>query len=188
MMWRGLFRDVLEPATPPPELGREERRRYYIAYGLYMLMITLGSMGGLLAGAFAVLGFFGGSEGIVKGILDPGYSRQYGHIWLPVSLTTFVLGFFVANNLWHLLFIRSGYLSQAAAQRLMGNRAPTERGERIRVAIGYVTYLLISFGFGIPMVIYGEGTPLHIFSAIGLNGMGVFIAVHAFLRYRKKAR
>ncbi|MDX1253448.1 MAG: hypothetical protein IDH49_14605 [Gammaproteobacteria bacterium] len=188
MKWQDPFQDVLNPATPPPELGREERRRYYIAYGWCMLLIMCGFVGGFLAGSFAVFGFFGGLEGIVKGVLDPSYSRQYGHIWLPVSLTTAVLGAFVANNLWHLLFVKSGYLSHAATQRLMGNRAPTERGERIRVAVGYVTYLLILFGSGIFMVIYGEGTPLHIFSAIGLNGMGVFIAVHAFLRYRKKAR
>ena len=96
-----------------------------------------------------------------------------------------LLGFLVGTFIWHRLFVKSGYLSQAAVQRLSTNRAPTERGERIRVGIGYVTYLLIFFGLGIPMLIFGDRTPLQLFATIGLNGLGVYIAIHAFLRYRK---
>lgn len=180
-----LFRDVLEPATSLPELGKRERRRYYFAYGFFVLLAILGLTVGFMIGVIAVFGSIGGSQSISRAILDPSYSHQFGHIWLPISLATAVLGFFAANGLWHFLFIKSAYLSHAAAQRLAHNRAPTERGEGMRVAIGYVTYLLIFFGLGIYMVVFGEGTPLHVFTAIGLNGLGVYGVVHAFLRYRR---
>lgn len=192
MMWRGLFRDILEPVTPPSELGKRERRRYYVAYGCWFILMMVGLSAGLIASLFTAFSAINGVEALSGGIRavlqamsDPEYSRENEAIWIPLMIGFGSVGFVAGNIFWYLLFIKSGYLSHAAAQRLKDNRAPTERGERIRVAIGYVTYLLISFGFGIPMVIYGEGTPLHIFTAIGLNGMGVFIAVHAFLRYRR---
>lgn len=184
-MWKKLFRDVLVPASPPPELGRLERRRYYVAFGIWFLLMLAGLSVGFIVGVVAVFGLIDGSQAIWKAMVDPSYSRQFGHIWLPISLGTAVLGFFAANALWYLLFVKSGYLSYAAAQRLADNRAPTERGERIRVGIGYVVYLLILFGLGIPMAIFGDRTPLQLFATIGLNGLGVYIAIHAFLRYRK---
>lgn len=188
MTWRKLFRDVLEPEQPPEELDRDQRRRYYIAYGILIALCLIGMIFGFVSGVVGVFGYLGGSQAIRVAILDTNYSQQYGHVWLPISLIASVLGFFVALALWDRIFVKSGYLSPAAQQRLATTRAPTERGERIRVGIGYVTYLLILFGLGIPMAIYGERTPTQFFAAVGLNGLGVYIAIHAYLRYRKKDR
>lgn len=38
------------------------------------------------------------------------------------------------------------------------------------------------------MAIYAEHTPVNVFAMIGLNGLGIFTAIHAYLRYRKKGR
>jgi hypothetical protein len=64
---------------------------------------------------------------------------------------------------------------------------PKARGERLRIAVGYIVYLLIFFGLGIPMVIFGDrSSPSQVATAIGLNGLGIYYAIHAFLRCRKR--
>jgi hypothetical protein len=194
VMWKRFFRDVIETTSPPPELGREEKRRYYVAYGIWFLLMVSGLAIGLVAAfvvAFIVINgadafWSGGMEAVWRASSDTAYSRQNSYIGLPLMLALGLLGFFAANAFWYFLFIKSGYLSEAAVRRLSSNRAPTEQGERIRVGIGYVTYLLIFFGLGIPMLIFGDRTPLQIFAAVGLNGLGIYTAIHAFLRYRKK--
>ncbi len=192
-MWKKLFRDVLEPALPPQELGKEERQRYYVAYGIWFLLmlggLAIGLVGALVIAFIIVNGadafFGGGMQAVWQASSSPEFSQKNSHIGLSLLLALGLIGFFAANVLWYLLFVKSGYLSHAAAQRLANNRAPTERGERIRVGIGYITYLLIFFGLGIPMAIFGDRTPLQLFATVGLNVLGVYIAIHAFLRYRK---
>lgn len=194
MTWRKLFRDVLEPEQPPEELDREQRRRYYFAYGIWFLLSPIGLAIGLIAAV--VLEFVitsgvdalleGGAVAVIRAASDPVYSQQNEHIGLPLMFVLGLGGFLLANVLWNRLFIKSGYLSKTAVRRLNMNRAPTERGERIRVGIGYVVYLAIFFGLGIPMVLYAERTPVNVFAMIGLNGLGVFTAIHAYLRYRKR--
>lgn len=191
-MWRRLFRDVLESATPPLELGKRERQRYYVAYGFLFLLMFLGLVIGLCVSLVVAFGLISGTDAVwggdIKAILramsDPEYSRQSINIWMPVMLVFGLLGFFIGIFIWYRRFIKSGYLSRAAVQRLFTNRAPTERGEGMRVAIGYVIYLLICFGLGIYMIVFGEGT-LDVFTEIGLNGLGVYFTVHAVLRYRR---
>jgi hypothetical protein len=194
MTWRKLFRDVLEPEQPPEELDREQRRHFFIAFGLWFFFATAGLALGLVLAI--LLGFIyasgidaliaGGFGAVWRAAGDPVYSKQHEHIVLPLMFVLGLGGFLLANVLWNRLFIKTGYLSVAAVKRLNMNRAPTERGERIRVGIGYVVYLAILFGFGIPMVLYAERTPVNVFAMIGLNGLGLFIAIHAYLRYRKR--
>ncbi len=192
MMWNKLFRDAIESATPPQELGQKERRRYYVAYGIWFFLMLSGLAIGLIAAlviAFITINgvdaFWGGGMAAVwRASSNPQYSQKNSHVGLSMMLVFGLLGFFAANVLWYLLFVKTGYLSKATVERLSTNRAPTERGELIRVGIGYVMYLLIFFGIGIPMAIFGDRTPSQILSAIGLNGLGVYTAVHAFLRYR----
>lgn len=196
MTWRKLFRDVLEPEQPPEELDWEQRRRYYVAYGIWFLLSPIGLAIGLIAAVvleFVIVGGVdalreGGAMAVLRAANDPVYSQRNEHIGLPLMFVLGLGGFLLANVLWNRLFIKSGYLSKTAVRRLNMNRTPTERGERIRVGIGYVVYLAILFGFGIPMVLYAERTPVNVFAMVGLNGLGVFIAIHAFLRYRKKDR
>lgn len=196
MTWRKLFRDVLEPEQPPAELDREQRRRYHFAYGIWFLLAPIGLAIGLVlaivlafvleSGVDALLE--GGAMAVLRAASDPVYSQRNEHIGLPLMFVLGLGGFLLANVLWNRLFIKTGYLSKAAVRRLNMNRAPTERGERTRVGIGYVVYLAILFGLGIPMALYAERTPVNVFAMVGLNGLGLFIAIHAYLRYRKKDR
>lgn len=188
MTWRKLFRDVLEPEQPPEELGRDQRRRYFVSYGTLILLCLVVSVFGLAGGVAGFFWYVGGIQAIELAFRDAAYARQFGDTWLLIGLASGVAGFFAALALWDRIFVKSGYLSPAAQQRLATNRAPTERGERIRVSIGYVVYLAIFFGLGIPMALYAERTPVNIFAMIGLNALGIFTAIHAFLRYRKKDR
>jgi hypothetical protein len=184
-MWEDIFQDVTNPAPLPPELDRGEKRRYFVAYGVFFVLITLVPTVGLVLGATAVFGMYGGLDAIWRSAVDTNFSRELSQFWVPASISGGLLGFVAANALWNRIFIRSGYLSEAAVQRMRLNRAPTERGEKIRVGIGYVLYLAIFLGLGVPMLIFGDRTPLQIFASLGMIGVGVVVAIHAFLRYRK---
>jgi hypothetical protein len=186
MTWRKVFRDVLEPEQPPEELDREQRRRYYVSYGTLVLLCLVVSVLGLAGGVAGYFWYVGGTQAIEQAFRDAAYARQFGDTWFLIGLASGVAGFFAALALWDRIFVKSGYLSPAAQQRLATSRAPTERGERMRVGIGYVVYLTIFFGLGIPMALYAERTPVNVFAMIGLNGLGVFTAIHAYLRYRKR--
>ena len=195
-MWDDLFRDVTDPAPAPQELHREEKRRFYVAFVVWFMFMLTGLTCGLLVAlvaAFVLINgvdafWIGGMKAVWRTSSDPEYSSQHNHVGLPLLIALGLLGFFSANALWGRLFVRSGYLSEAAVQRMRLNRAPTERGEKVRAGIGYVLYLAIFLGLGVPMLIFGERTPLQIFSSLGMIGMGVYVAIHAFLRYRSKDR
>jgi hypothetical protein len=183
-MWEDLFRDAIHPEKPPRELKKGERRRYFVAYGVFFALVTLVPTMGFVLGVAIVFGFHGGLDAIWRSIVDTSYSRELSGIWVPVAIGGGLLGFVAANSLWNRLFVKSGYLNEVVAQRMHMNRAPTERGEKIRVGFGYVLYLGIFLGLGVSMLIFGERTPLQIFSSLGMIGMGIYVAVHAFLRYR----
>ncbi|MCG3188107.1 MAG: hypothetical protein IOMNBAOH_02831 [Rhodocyclaceae bacterium] len=132
------FHDVLHP----PELQGRDRRRYWIAVaGWFVFML-------------AAVSFLGVIELMVAKELDRQYGPSFmstafnlGDEWLlAITLFTGVLGIFLGDYLWGKVFVKSGYLSPAAAIRIRTNRAPTARGERAHRRLSLSLSVLIPLG------------------------------------------
>jgi hypothetical protein len=137
------FHDVLHP----PELQGRERRRYWIAVGGWFVF-TIGGIGFYGSILLAVVAHLEGTYGtnfmtIVFGIADD----QADKWLLAAGLLVVVISFFGGDYLWGKVFVKSGYLSPAAAIRIRTNRAPTARGERIhrRLSLTYAALIPLLF-------------------------------------------
>lgn len=62
-------------------------------------------------------------------------------LFLPSFLTLVAMSFFLGYRLWHLLFVKSGYLDKATVEKMEMGLAPTVGAERIRKAIGFSLFL-----------------------------------------------
>lgn len=131
------FHDVLHP----PELHGRERRRYWIAV-VGWFVITIGG-----------LGFYGSILLAVVKRLESAYGPNFtvfglGDEWLLTAVILLVfLSAFLGDYLWGKVFVKSGYLSPAAAIRIRTNRAPTARGERMhrRLSLTYAALIPLLF-------------------------------------------
>lgn len=135
------FHDVLHP----PELQGRERRRYWIAVGGWFVF-TLGGLGFfgsiLLAVVERLENVYGPTSNFLVTVFGPNDE------WLlAIGILIVVLSFFLGDYLWGKVFVKSGYLSPAAAIRIRTNRAPTARGERIhrRLSLTYAALIPLLF-------------------------------------------
>jgi len=128
------FHDVLHP----PELQGRERRRYWIAVGgwfvftMTCLVLSLALWIGILV--------------LIEGesfFSDKTPAKPYG-LWGVLACV--VIGAFLGDYLWGKAFVKSGYLSPAAAIRIRTNRAPTARGERAHRKLSLSLAVLIPLG------------------------------------------
>lgn len=128
----------LEIILHPPELKGKDRRRYWLAVGGWFLLLIL-----TLVALFCML------YGVMM-VLEP-YLQG-----MPIKETVLVLvivvgvgGVILSDRLWSRIFIQSGYLSDAAAIRILSNRAPTQTSERRHRWLGQAVLLIIygTFGF-----------------------------------------
>jgi hypothetical protein len=135
------FHDVLHP----PELQGRERRRYWIAVAGWFVL-TIGGMG-----------FYGSILLAVVQHLESAYGSEFmatvfglADEWLLAMVILIVfLSIFLGDYLWGKVFVKSGYLSPAAAIRIRTNRAPTARGERVH------RRLSLTFAAMIPLLFSG---------------------------------
>lgn len=112
----------------PQELKGREHRRYWIAVlGWFVVMLGLLAV---LGGALLVV-VWGLEERFGTAALAPYESLIFGS-----GIVICIVGVLGGDRLWLHLFINSGYLSDATTIRLMSNRAPTERGERVHRWLG----------------------------------------------------
>lgn len=72
--------------------------------------------------------------------------RPYELLILGSLLLGGVIGIFLGDYLWGKAFVKSGYLSPAAAIRIRTNRAPTVRGERAHRRLSLSLSVLIPLG------------------------------------------
>jgi uncharacterized membrane protein YhaH (DUF805 family) len=129
------FHDILHP----PELQGRERRRYWIAVGGWFVF----TIGGIV--------FYGSILLSIAKYLERTYGDKFmmtafglADEWLlAVMLPLVVISVFGGDYLWGKAFVKSGYLSPAAAIRIRTNRAPTARGERIhrRLSLTYAALI-----------------------------------------------
>lgn len=129
------FHDVLHP----PELQGRERRRYWIAVGGWFVL-TMACLALSLTLWIGVLVLIEGESFLS----DRTPAKPYG-LW--GVLVCVVVGAFLGDYLWGKVFVKSGYLSPAAAIRIRTNRAPTARGERIhrRLSLTYAALIPLLF-------------------------------------------
>lgn len=129
------FHDVLHP----PELQGRERRRYWIAVaGWFVFMLLgIGGVGGVALTIILVLEAKIGTDGL----------KSYEGLVLGFGLLNIVISIFLGDYLWGKVFVKSGYLSPAAAIRIRTNRAPTARGEHIhrRLSLTYAALIPLLF-------------------------------------------
>ena len=133
------FHDILHP----PELQGRERRRYWIAVGGWFVF-TIGG-----------IGFYGSILLFIAKYLERSYGDNFmmaafglADEWLlAVVLLVGVISFFGGDYLWGKAFVKSGYLSPAAAIRIRTNRAPTARGERNHRRLSLTLAVLIPLLF-----------------------------------------
>lgn len=132
------FHDVLHP----PELQGRERRRYWTAVGGWFVF-TIGG-----------IGFYGSILLFIAKYLERSYGGNFmmaafglADEWLLAAvLLICVISFFGGDYLWSKVFVKSGYLSPAAAIRIRTNRAPTARGERGHRRLSLSLSVLIPLG------------------------------------------
>lgn len=132
------FHDVLHP----PELQGRERRRYWIAVGGWFVF-TIGG-----------IGFYGYILVLIAEYLERAYGDNFmmeafglADQWLLAAvLLVGVISIFGGDYLWGKVFVKSGYLSPAAAIRIRTNRAPTSRGERVHRKLSLSLAVLIPLG------------------------------------------
>lgn len=128
------FHDILHP----PELQGRERRRYWMAVGgWFVFMMTC-----LILSLALWIGILVLIEG-ESFFSDETPAKPYG-LWGVLVFT--VIGIFLGDYLWGKVFVKSGYLSPAAAIRIRTNRAPTARGERIHRRLSLSLAVLIPLG------------------------------------------
>jgi len=128
------FHDVLHP----PELQGRERRRYWIAVGGWFVAVTsIVSLIGLLN----VLAAYWAENRFTEEWL-----ARYDYLMLPLLLVSMSSGILLGDYLWGKIFVKSGYLSPAAAIRIRTNRAPTARGERRHRKLSLSLSVLIPLG------------------------------------------
>jgi hypothetical protein len=134
-MRRKPFQGILHP----PEVKGTQQRRYWIAVAGWFIFILLGIaiLGGLELWAIYLLEHQLGSNALTDVL-------GFDEIWLLAgTLMIGVLGIFLGDYLWGLLFIKTGYLSREAVIRIRTNRAPTARGEGIHRRISLSLAVLI---------------------------------------------
>lgn len=136
------FHDILHP----PELQGRERRRYWIAVGGWFVFVLsgVGISGSILLAVVAHLEGTYGSNFMttVFGIADDQADAWLLATLLLVGVSSILLG----DYLWGKAFVKSGYLSPAAAIRIRTNRAPTARGERAHRKLSLSLAVLIPLG------------------------------------------
>jgi len=127
------FYDVLHP----PELQGRERRRYWVAVGGWFVFMLSGMglcFGGLAGAIWALQSTYG----------DEVFANDNWVLWS--GLLCGVIGILLGDYLWGKVFVKSGYLSPAAAIRIRTNRAPTARGERAHRKLSLSLAVLIPLG------------------------------------------
>lgn len=127
----------------PPELKGRERRRYWLAVTGWFVSTVLGGVGT----AIPYIIFLAWSETNAPRIIE---FIDQNQILVPIGIILlFIGGCFAGNYIWYRLFILSGYLSDAAAIRILSNRAPTKTSERRHRWLGQVVLLFIYGTFGL---------------------------------------
>ena len=82
------------------------------------------------------------------------------------------------DRLWSRLFIQSGYLSDAAAIRILSNRAPTQTSERRHRWLGQAILLIVYGGMGVVAIMSKQWWALIIVIPLGV--WGVFLIRNAW--------
>ena len=103
------------------------------------------------------MGFYGSILLAVVQHLESAYGSEFmatvfglADEWLLAMVILIVfLSIFLGDYLWGKVFVKSGYLSPAAAIRIRTNRAPTARGERVH------RRLSLTFAAMIPLLFSG---------------------------------
>jgi hypothetical protein len=113
------FHDVLHP----PELQGRERHRYWNAV-VGWFVLTMGVAGSILFLLSQMIAWIESRQGTEA-------LRPFESWILSGLLLGLVISILLGDYLWGKVFVKSGYLSPAAAIRLRTNRAPTARGERV---------------------------------------------------------
>jgi hypothetical protein len=129
------MRRPLQEILHPAELKSGDRRRYWLAVAAWF-----GLQVGVLCAWGGVLLLM---VWLIESRIGPEKLLPYEDALLIAVLVSIIVGAILTDYLWYRFFIRSGYLSDAAAIRLLSNRAPTLHGERRHRWLGQAVLLLI---------------------------------------------
>lgn len=152
----------------PPELKDKDRRRYWLAVvGWFVcLMFTLLVFFTIL---YALM------VAVERYLPEITKTKEFvGALLIVVGVS----GIILSDRLWSRLFIHSGYLSDAAAIRILSNRAPTHKSERRHRWLGHALMLVIYGGMGIWAVLGRQWWMLVIVVPLGI--WGVFLIRNAW--------
>lgn len=158
------FHDVLHP----PELQGRDRRRYWIAVAGWFFVV-FSAVGSILFFYYQLLVWIDQAYGSER--LEPYQSVLLGGLLLSGGA-----GFFLGDYLWGKVFVKSGYLSPAAAIRIRTNRAPTARGERAHRRLSLSLSVLIPLGIAGLGVYTGQYWLIPFMLIVGL---WLFISIRA---------
>jgi hypothetical protein len=130
------------------------------------------------------MGFYGSILLAVVQHLESAYGSEFmatvfglADEWLLAMVILIVfLSIFLGDYLWGKVFVKSGYLSPAAAIRIRTNRAPTARGERAHRRLSLSLSVLIPLGIA-GLGVYGGQYWLIPFMLI--LGLWLFISIRA---------
>jgi hypothetical protein len=154
----------------PPELKGRERLRYWLAVSAFLpIAATLL----LLTGGGVVLVLWSLETSLGEEAVAP-----YVEFFMFSILVCGLMSVFLGDRLWTRLFLKSGYLSDAAAIRILSNRAPTRKGERRHRWLGQAILLLI-YGILGGMAVWG-GQWWVLVIVVPLAVWGVFLIRNAW--------
>lgn len=155
----------------PPELKGKERRRYWLAVGGWF-----GCLIGLLGIFFSIFFAF---LYILEKIFGEPFLNELHAAWFLIPMCAGgIVTIILSDRLWSHLFIKSGYLTDAAAIRILSNRAPTQTSERRHRWLGQAVLLFIYGTFGLIAVWHRQWWVLVIVVPLAL--WGVFLIRNAW--------
>lgn len=157
----------VETVLHPPELKGKDRRRYWLAVGGWFGLLV-GILTGLLVGFYLVL------APIEKSFPN----LPFKEIVLIGGIAIVIGGAILSDRLWSRLFIQSGYLSDAAAIRILSNRAPTRTSERGHRWLGQAALLIIYGTLAVMAVMAKQWWVLIV--VVPLASWGIFLIRNAW--------
>lgn len=125
----------------PAELNGRDLRRYWLAVCGWFGFVLSGFL--LVAASIVLLAYY------LETLFPVSTLQPYLGPAMGLSAILAVAAICAGHHLWFLLFIRSNYLSDSAAIRILSNRAPTLSAESWRFRIGQILLIVIYGGFGV---------------------------------------